>query len=172
MPKNWPFRRKAKRELPFPYNQDLSEVLTHVGLGTRTTQASRARLANDAVTAAYLCAGMRLLNRHLGPGAGPGARKERRLLSFLSQRNVAEAMKKNPLPFHQKGSVSTGSPAGHSCRNSSALRCLQITPLESSIDPPARSPFSRTSGAAPSSRARAAATRPAIPAPATTSRIR
>ena len=38
--------------------------------------------------------------------------------------------------------------------------------------PPARSPFSKTTGAAPSSRARAAATRPAMPAPATVSSLR
>ena len=49
--------------------------------------------------------------------------------------------------------------------SSRASRWRQMTPLERSIEPPGRSPFSRTSGSAPSSRARAAATRPAMPAP-------
>ena len=35
------------------------------------------------------------------------------------------------------------------------------------MEPPARVPFSTTRGSCPSSRRRAAATRPAIPAPAT-----
>src|SRR5438105_15654517 len=41
-----------------------------------------------------------------------------------------------------------------------------MTPLESSIEPPGRLPFSSTTGASPSSLARAAATSPAMPAPA------
>ena len=41
-----------------------------------------------------------------------------------------------------------------------------MTPLESSIEPPARVPFSISVGASPSSRARAAHTSPAMPAPA------
>jgi hypothetical protein len=41
-----------------------------------------------------------------------------------------------------------------------------MTQLDSSIDPPGRVPFSYTIGVAPSSRARAAAESPAIPAPA------
>src|SRR3989304_3208366 len=45
----------------------------------------------------------------------------------------------------------------------------QTTPLERSIDPPGRSPFSWTTTEAPSSVARAAAARPPKPAPATTS---
>src|SRR5919204_2318449 len=44
-----------------------------------------------------------------------------------------------------------------------------MTQLERSIEPPTRSPFSSTTGRAPSSRARAAAQSPAMPAPATTS---
>ena len=63
---------------------------------------------------------------------------------------------------------STGSPPGHSRRKSSRSRCRQTTPLESSIEPPGRSPFSRTSTRAPRAAASAAATSPAIPAPATT----
>ena len=41
-----------------------------------------------------------------------------------------------------------------------------MTPLERSIEPPGREPFSSTIGEPPSSRARAAAHRPAIPPPA------
>ncbi len=41
-----------------------------------------------------------------------------------------------------------------------------MTPLESSIDPPVRVPFSINVGERPSSRARAAHTSPAMPAPA------
>src|SRR5215204_4707507 len=43
-----------------------------------------------------------------------------------------------------------------------------MTPLESRIEPPGRSSFSNTTVLAPSRRASAAATRPAMPAPATT----
>ena len=39
---------------------------------------------------------------------------------------------------------SSGSPPGHSARKRSKSRWRQITPLESSIEPPARSPFSRS----------------------------
>src|ERR687897_248603 len=60
------------------------------------------------------------------------------------------------------------SPSGHSSRKLPNSRCRQMTPLDSSIEPPGRSSFSRTSGCAPRLRASAAATRPAIPAPATT----
>src|SRR3954447_15239814 len=62
---------------------------------------------------------------------------------------------------------SSGSPSGHSARKSSKRRWRQTTPLESRIDPPARGSFSSTSTAAPRRRACAAATRPAMPAPAT-----
>ena len=62
---------------------------------------------------------------------------------------------------------SAGSPAGHSARKRSKSRWRQITPLDRSMLPPARSPFSRSSTRAPSSAACAAAARPPIPAPAT-----
>ena len=63
---------------------------------------------------------------------------------------------------------SRGSPFGHSRRKSASEGYRQMTPLDSSIEPPGRSPFSSTVAATPSSRARAAAHRPAMPAPATT----
>src|SRR6266540_45746 len=62
---------------------------------------------------------------------------------------------------------SSSSPPGHSARNSSSVRWRQIIPLESSIDPPGRSPFSSKTAGTPSSRRRVAATSPPIPAPAT-----
>ena len=58
--------RTLKQQLPHPYNQDLSKILR--GLNRRT-QFARRRLANDPVTAAYLAAAVRLIQRHLGPGA-------------------------------------------------------------------------------------------------------
>ncbi|WP_326685736.1 MULTISPECIES: hypothetical protein [unclassified Streptomyces] len=90
--------RSWKRDLPFPYDRDLSGVLRHLN---RRTRAFRTRLANDPVTASYLAAGMRLLGRHLGPGAYG----ERRFLSFLSQRVVAAEVDNNPRPFTRRGSV-------------------------------------------------------------------
>ncbi len=103
--------RTLKQELPYPYNQDLSQVLH--GLNRRTS-FSRRRLANDPVTAAYLAAAVRLIQRHLGPDASrrtadPGDRDsiERPVLGFLSQRAVAAEVSRNPPPFHRVGRVST-----------------------------------------------------------------
>ncbi len=85
--------KTLKQQLPYPYNQDLSKIL--VGLNRRTPFARR-RLANDPVTAAYLATAVRLIQRHLGPGANRAATNpddhdsiERPVLSFLSQRAVA-----------------------------------------------------------------------------------
>jgi hypothetical protein len=100
-----------KQQLPFPYNQDLSQVLRRLN---RRTPFSRAKLANDAVTAAYVLAGMRLIQRHLGPGAErqqadpeDDSSVMRPLLSFLSQRAVAAELANNPHPFPKVGNVST-----------------------------------------------------------------
>lgn len=100
-----------KSQLPFPYNKDLSSVLTHLN---RRTAAGRSRLANDPVTAAYLSAAMRLIERHLGPGAertplDPDDENSftRPLLAFLSQRAVAAEVSNNPHPFPRIGSAST-----------------------------------------------------------------
>lgn len=94
--------KSPKRGLPYPYDRDLSGVLHNLNRRTRTF---RTRLANDPVTAAYLAAGMRLLGRHLGPGAQRRAHGERPLLSFLSQRAVAAEVDHNPPPFPRQGSV-------------------------------------------------------------------
>jgi hypothetical protein len=105
-------RRRLKQQLPYPYNQDLSKVLR--GLKRRNPITRRSRQANDPVTAAYLAAAVRLIQRHLGPGAvrTPGDAGdpdfiERPLLSFLSQRAVAREVDHNPPPFHRRGSTST-----------------------------------------------------------------
>jgi hypothetical protein len=54
--------KTPKQQFPCPYDQDLSKIL--VGLNRRTPFARR-RLANDPVTAAYLAAAVRLIQRHL-----------------------------------------------------------------------------------------------------------
>ena len=99
--------KTLKQQLPYPYNQDLSKILR--GLNRRTSFARR-RLANDPVTAAYLAAAVRLIQRHLGPGASRTSADpddddsiERPLLSFLSQRAVAAEVGRNPPPFHRVG---------------------------------------------------------------------
>ncbi|SCK17977.1 hypothetical protein [Streptomyces sp. WMMB 322] len=94
--------RPGKRLLPFPYNQDLSGVLRHLD---RSRPESRVRLANDPFTAAYLAAGMRLLERNLGPGAQRGPHGKPYLLSFLSQRGVADEVANNPRPFPRRGTA-------------------------------------------------------------------
>jgi len=101
----------CKDQLPFPYNKDLSGVLTHLD---RRTPFHRDRLANDPVTAAYLAAAMRLAGRYLGPDpdrtpADPRDENslERPLLSFLSQRAVTAEVANNPDPFPRQGSVAT-----------------------------------------------------------------
>jgi len=103
--------KTLKQQLPYPYNQDLSKILR--GLNRRTPFARR-RLANDPVTAAYLVAAVRLIQRHLGPGASRAPADpddydsvERPVLSFLSQRAVAAEVGHNPPPFHRVGRVST-----------------------------------------------------------------
>ncbi|QXJ22663.1 hypothetical protein AGRA3207_003705 [Actinomadura graeca] len=103
--------RTVKHRLPYPYDQDLSGVLRRLN---RRTPASRDRLANDPVTAAYLAAGMRLIGRHLGPCAVRTSADpedvnaiDRPLLAFLSQRAVVAEVGTNPDPFPRMGSVST-----------------------------------------------------------------
>jgi hypothetical protein len=104
--------RRLKQQLPYPYNQDLSKVLH--GLRRRNPITRRSKQANDPVTAAYLAAATRLIQRHLGPGAVRAQGDpddpdsiERPLLSFLSQRAVAAEVNHNPPPFHRVGRVST-----------------------------------------------------------------
>jgi hypothetical protein len=91
---------RGKRDLPFPYDQDLSAVLRNLH---RSMRWGRDRLANDRVTAALLAAGMRLLVRHTGPGGRRRVDSERLLLGSLSQRRVAEEFARNPPPFVRHG---------------------------------------------------------------------
>jgi hypothetical protein len=110
----------SKSRLPYPFNEDLSPVLLRLN---RRTERGRQQLANDPVTAAYLAAALRLVERHLGPhpttatttpSAAPGTRAngdaaaaERSLFGFLTQRAVAAEVATNPDPFPRRGSVST-----------------------------------------------------------------
>jgi hypothetical protein len=100
-----------KQRLPYPFNQDLSQVLRHLD---RRTQLGRESLANDPVTAAYLAAAMRLVTRHVGPVAKPENIErsdeegiDRSIFGFLTQRTVAAEMANNPEPFPRGGNVST-----------------------------------------------------------------
>jgi len=100
-----------KQQLPYPYNQDLSQVLTRLN---RRTTLGRQGLANDPVTAAYLAAAMRLVRRHVGPPddvigteGNEAPEFDRSLLGFLTQRAVAAEIANNPDPFPCRGNVST-----------------------------------------------------------------
>jgi hypothetical protein len=108
----------SKARLPYPFNEDLSPVLLRLN---RRTERGRRQLANDPVTAAYLAAALRLVERHLGPrpaaattpssssgaAGGEAGAGERSLFGFLSQRAVAAEVATNPDPFPRRGSVST-----------------------------------------------------------------
>lgn len=100
-----------KQQLPFPLNQDMSQVLRQLD---RRTPIARERLANDPVTAAYIAAAMRLIKRHLGPDpertpvdSEDESSLKRPLLSFLSQRAVVAEVANNPDPLPRRGSIST-----------------------------------------------------------------
>jgi len=104
-------RRLLKTQLPFPYNQDFRGIVCRLN---RVTPDAQERLANDPVTAAYIAAGMRLVERYLGPHARQipvdqdnEIAVERPLLSFLSQRAVAAEVTGNPEPFPRVGNVAT-----------------------------------------------------------------
>ncbi len=98
-----------KAHLPAPYNKDLAPVLRHL---QRATEAARRDLANSPVTAAWLYAGMKLIRRNLGPRpdrkparVDVEASLERRVLDFLSQRDVAAEVRRNEEPFETRESV-------------------------------------------------------------------
>ncbi|MFF1695405.1 hypothetical protein ACFVXC_17495 [Streptomyces sp. NPDC058257] len=91
---------RRKRDLPFPYDQDLSGILPRLN---RRTGWGRTRLANHRVTASLLAAGMRLLEQHFGPCAERPVTSKSLLLGPLSQRCVGEAFGHNPEPFARHG---------------------------------------------------------------------
>ena len=98
-----------KAHLPAPYNKDLSPVLRHL---QRVSETTRRELANSPVTAAWLYAGMKLIRRNLGPlpdrrpaRVDVARSLERRVLDFLSQRDVAAEVRKNEKPFETRESV-------------------------------------------------------------------
>lgn len=103
----FPGDSEGKRTLPFPYSLDLLGVLRHIKTNRRT-DAGRAALANDPLTASYLCAGKLLLDQHLGPERHCEClvdHDSRGLLNFLSQRNVVKALSGVGSAFPKKGSV-------------------------------------------------------------------
>jgi hypothetical protein len=103
--------RTPKEQLPYPYNQDLSQILH--GMNRRTV-LGRERLANDPMTAAFLAAAMRLIGRHLRAAVATEATApqgdddiKRPTLNFLSQRAVVAELAANPEPFERDGTVAT-----------------------------------------------------------------
>ncbi|GII62544.1 hypothetical protein Skr01_26290 [Sphaerisporangium krabiense] len=121
----------------------------------------RQAVANDPVTAAYLAAAMRMIERHLGPGAervpvDPEDENSlaRPLFGFLSQRAVAAEVAGNPVPFPQVGNVSTLRSTWRSRRISSPTCCASACGRSTSprtATPPAPSTSSRTCRTAPTS---------------------
>ncbi|HWM38330.1 MAG TPA: hypothetical protein VNS49_14555 [Streptomyces sp.] len=91
---------RNKRGLPSPYQQDLSGVLRNL---RRFTPLGRRLQANSRETAALLAAGMRLLDRHFGPGTQQRVNSGFLLLGPLSLRKVAEEFNRNPPPFIRHG---------------------------------------------------------------------
>lgn len=96
----------GKRELPEPYNRDLSQVLTHLKPKTPT---GRAELANDPLTAAFLAGAKRLLDQHLGPGGHCRCSTHHdnlSLLGILSQRNLVDSLTGIAEAFPKRASLS------------------------------------------------------------------
>jgi hypothetical protein len=98
-----------KAHLPAPYNKDLSTVLRNL---QRASEDRRRELANSPVTAAWLYAGMKLIRRNLGPAPDRRPARvdverslERRVLDFLSQRDVAAEVSRNDAPFDTHAST-------------------------------------------------------------------
>ena len=95
----------GKRDLPYPYSQDFSGIVTRVK-GVRET--TRAALVNSLKVASYLKAGANLVERNLGasestPG-GDGCKAYWSGLHFLSERAVFHEVADLEPPFlRQKG---------------------------------------------------------------------
>jgi hypothetical protein len=96
-----------KKDLPFPYDQDFSGIVTRVK-GIR--QATRIALVNSPKVASYLKAGANLVEQHLGvrDATGPTAEGGRKPywsgIRFLTERALSCEMQNLEPPFlRQKG---------------------------------------------------------------------
>jgi hypothetical protein len=106
-PDNNRFMTYGKKDLPYPYNQDFSGIITRVK-GVRP--ATRAKLVNSPKVASYLKAGANLVARNLGardPGE-PGDEGSRKPywsgLRFLTERALSREMENLEPPFlRQRG---------------------------------------------------------------------
>jgi len=95
----------GKKDLPYPYCQDFSGIVTRVK-GVR--EATRAALVNSAKVASYLKAGENLVERNLGAPAsatpGDGRKQYWSGLSFLTERALSREVAGLEPPFlRQKG---------------------------------------------------------------------
>ncbi|GIF00469.1 hypothetical protein [Paractinoplanes rishiriensis] len=96
----------GKKDLPYPYSQDFSGIVTRVK-GVR--ESTRAALVNSLKVASYLKAGANLVERNLGapsepaPGAD-GCKAYWSGLNFLSERALSREVAELEPPFlRQKG---------------------------------------------------------------------
>jgi hypothetical protein len=97
----------GKKDLPFPYDQDFSGIVTRVK-GIRET--TRIALVNSPKVASYLKAGANLVERHLGArdasdlGAGSDRKPYWSGIRFLTERALSCEMENLEDPFlRQKG---------------------------------------------------------------------
>jgi hypothetical protein len=95
----------GKKDLPYPYDQDFSGIVTRVK-GVR--ESTRAALVNSLKVASYLKAGENLVSRHLGaPEAAPSGDGRKAYwsgLGFLSERALSREVAELETPFlRQKG---------------------------------------------------------------------
>jgi hypothetical protein len=95
----------GKKDLPYPYSQDFSGIVTRVK-GVR--ESTRAALVNSLKVASYLKAGANLVERHLGQPlsavCGDGRKEFWSGLHFLSERALSREVAELDPPFlRQKG---------------------------------------------------------------------
>ncbi|WP_433306934.1 hypothetical protein ACQP2F_22130 [Actinoplanes sp. CA-030573] len=96
----------GKKDLPYPYSQDFSGIVTRVK-GVR--ESTRAALVNSLKVASYLKAGANLVERHLGAPATSTPRSDGRKeywsgLHFLSERALSREVADLEPPFlRQRG---------------------------------------------------------------------
>ena len=97
----------GKKDLPFPYCEDFSGIVTRVK-GVR--ESTRAALVNSPKVASYLKAGANLVERNLGAldSTAPSVEGDRKPywsgLRFLSERSLSREMETLEPPFlRQKG---------------------------------------------------------------------